>query len=182
MSTTLLITIVVIAVILVAGAAVFFTLRGRQRSRQEEARREYGPEYDRAAEELGSEREAERGLRERRERVEGEVRPLSEESRKRYDERWQRVERTFVDDPGTALEDADRMVAEVLEERNFPMDSRREASESVGVMHPGVVEDFREAQRTHQESAGSREEGASLEKMRQAIRKYRAVYGRLKKE
>lgn len=182
MDTTLLITIAVIAVILIAGAAAFFGLRSRRRSRQEEARREYGPEYDRAAERLGSEREAERDLRERREKVEGEVRPLSEESRRHYDERWQRVERTFVDDPGAALESADHLVAEVLEERNFPVDSRREASEGVGVMHPGVVEDFREAQRTREESAGSQEEGASLEKMRQAIRKYRAVYDRLKKE
>lgn len=182
MSTTLVVTIVVIAVILIVGAAIFFTMRGRRHSRQEEARQEYGSEYERAAEELGSEREAERDLRKRRERVEGEVRPLSEDSRRRYDERWQRVERTFVDDPGTALEEADRVVAEVMGERNFPVDSRQEASKGVGVMHPGVVEDFREAQRIHQESGGSREEGASLEKMRQAIRKYRAVYERLKKE
>jgi hypothetical protein len=75
-------------------------------------------------EERGSEEEAERELRERRERVEGEVRPLSEESRKRYDERWQRVERTFVDDPGSSLNEADRVVEEILVERNFPTDSR----------------------------------------------------------
>jgi hypothetical protein len=75
-------------------------------------------------EERGSEEEAERELRERRERVESEVRPLSEESRKRYDERWQRVERTFVDDPGSSLNEADRVVEEILVERNFPTDSR----------------------------------------------------------
>jgi hypothetical protein len=178
-STALLIMTVAVVVV---GAAVFLTVRSRRRARQEKARRQYGPEYERTAKELGSEQEAEHDLRKRREKLERKVRPLSAESRERYDEKWQMVERTFLEDPGTALERADQVVAEVLEERNFPVDSRRDANESVGVMHPGVVEDFREAQRIHQESAGSRDEGASLPKMRQAIRKYRAVYDRLKKE
>src|SRR5215203_166272 len=95
-----------------------------------------------------------------------------------YEERWQRVERTFVDDPGSSLDEADRVVEEILVERNFPTYSRQEASEGVGVMHPGVVEDFREAQRTYRGATGS-EGGADLEEMRQAIQKYRAVYERL---
>jgi hypothetical protein len=45
-------------------------------------------------------------------------------------------------------------------------------------MYPEVVEDFREAQRTHQDATGS-EGGIDLEKMRQAIQKYRSVYRRL---
>jgi hypothetical protein len=69
-------------------------------------------------------------------------------------------------------------VEEILVERNFPTDSRREASEGVGVMHPGVVEDFREAQQIHQDGVRSQGE-ADLEKMRQAIQKYRSVYERV---
>jgi hypothetical protein len=45
-------------------------------------------------------------------------------------------------------------------------------------MHPGVVEDFREAQRVHQDAIDSEGE-ADLEKMRQAIQKYRSVYEHL---
>ncbi|HET6660905.1 MAG TPA: hypothetical protein VFH16_13395 [Rubrobacter sp.] len=68
-------------------------------------------------------------------------------------------------------------------ERNFPTDSRQEASEGVSVTHPGVVEDFREAQRIHQEVSGSRDQnGPALEKVRQAIQKYRSVYERLTRE
>src|SRR5215204_928550 len=145
-TTLLIVVLVAVAVLLVAFSAY---RRRRQRSQQERARQEYGPEYERLVEERGSEREAERELRERRERVEGEVRPLSEESLRGYEERWQRVERTFVDDPNSSLDEADRVVEEILVERNFPTDSRQEATEGIGVMHPGVVEDFREAQRTY---------------------------------
>ena len=181
MSNVTLVIIVVVAVVIVVAALVaFFVSRRRrtQQERQERAREAYGPEYERTVQERGSEREAEKELRERRERLEDEVRPLSEESRKRYDERWQGVERTFVDDPWASLEEADRMVADILAERNFPTDSRQEASRGVGVMHPQVVEDFREAQRVHRDATGSEGE-ADLEEMRRAIQMYRSVYERL---
>ena len=181
MSNVTLVIIVVVAVVIVVAALVaFFVSRRRrtQQERQERAREAYGPEYERTVQERGSEREAEKELRERRERLEDEVRPLSEESRKRYDERWQGVERTFVDDPWASLEEADRVVADILAERNFPTDSRQEASRGVGVMHPQVVEDFREAQRVHRDATGSEGE-ADLEEMRRAIQMYRSVYGRL---
>lgn len=179
-SVAVLIIVLVVAVIIIA-ALVIFSVSRQRRGRQERAREEYGSEYERAVEEHGSEREAEKDLRERRERMEGEVQPLSEESRRRYDEQWRRVEQTFVDDPAASLDDADRVVAEILTERNFPVDSRQEASKGIGVMHPGVVEDFREAQRIRQDAVSSRGE-ADLERMRQAIQKYRSVYERLTEE
>ena len=183
MSNTSLLVIVLIAVAVLAVVLVAFFVfrRGRgqraQQERQERARQEYGSEYERLVEERGSEQEAEQELRKRRERVEGDVRPLSEESLRGYEERWLRVERTFVDDPESSLDEADRVVEEILVERNFPTDSRQEASEGVGVMHPEVAEEFREAQRTHRD-ATSPEGGADLEGMRRAIQKYRSVYER----
>lgn len=184
MNTTLLIIVLIavaIVVIVLVALLISRQRRQQQQERQEEARREYGSEYERAVEEHGSEREAEQELRERRERLEDEVRPLSEENRRLYDERWERVERTFVDDPGASLDEADRLIAEILAERNFPSDSRQEASSGVGVVHPEIADDFREAQRVHQEAAASPGE-ADLEKMRQAIQKYRSVYQRLTKD
>ena len=56
-------------------------------------------------------------------------------------------------------------------------------------MHPEVADDYREARRIRADvvarSAGSTEEdsdGESTEELRQAIRKYRAVYQRLVRE
>jgi len=187
MSSTAIVIIVVVVVVILVALAAFFILR-RQRERQERAREEYGPEYERTVEERGSERQAEKELRERRERVESEVQPLSDESRSRYQERWDEVERAFVDDPVASLRDADRVVRDILEERNFPTESGEEAAKGIGVMHSDVVEEFREAQRTHQEATGSQDDGgdrrsnADSEKMRQAIQKYRSVYERLTKD
>lgn len=179
---------VVVVVIIALVALLVARKRRQQQERQEEARREYGPEYERTVEERGSEKEAESELRERRERMESEIRPLPEESRRRYAEQWEEVERTFVDDPAGALDGADRVVAEIMAERNFPTESREEASKGLGVMHSDVVEDFREAQRVHQDAVGSSNGGYSdsggedLEKMREAIQEYRSVYERLTAE
>jgi hypothetical protein len=183
MSNTMLWVIVIAVLVFIALLVAFFVFRRHrgQQERQERARQEYGPEYERAVQERGSEQEAERELRERREKVESEIQPLSDESRRRYEERWSLVERTFVDDPVSSLDNADRVVEEILVERNFPTDSRREASEGVGVMHPGVVEDFREAQRVHRDAVGA-QSGGDLDEMRQAIQKYRSVYERLTRE
>jgi len=183
MSNTTLLVIVIAVLVVIALIVAFFVFRRRrgQQERQERARQEYGPEYERMVQERGSEQEAERELRERREKVESEIQPLPDESRRRYEERWSLVERTFVDDPVSSLDNADRVVEEILVERNFPTDSRREASEGVGVMHPGVVEDFREAQRVHRDAVGS-QSGGDLDEMRQAIQKYRSVYERLTRE
>ena len=150
MSNVTLVIIIVVAVVIVAALVAFFVSRGRraQQERQERAREQFGPEYERTVQERGSERQAEKELRKRRERLEEEVQPLSEESRKRYEERWLDVERTFVDDPWASLEEADRVVTDILAERNFPTDSRQEASK-------GSVSCTRRSSRTSGKPSGS---------------------------
>ena len=86
---------------------------------------------------------------------------------------------------------ADRTVSDVLTgfiQRKFVSDAgqmRRGTEQSLAIMHPGVADDYREARRIRAEvvarSAGSADEASeeSTEELRQAIRKYRAVYERL---
>ena len=192
MNTTTLIVIIVIAVIVILLLAIFFAMRRRRTQRSEEqrerTREEFGGEYERTAQERGSEEEAEKELRERRGRVERQVEPLSEESRGRYEERWSEVERVFVDNPGRSIELADRTVSEILEERNFvfdPSQSDEDTERSLAVMHPDVADDYREARRIRVDVVAGRttsegdSEGETTEEMRQAIRKYRVVYQRL---
>jgi FtsZ-interacting cell division protein ZipA len=194
--TTTLIVIIVVVVVAVVLLALYFATRRRAARRSEEqrerSREEFGPEYDRIAQERGSEEEAERELRERRGRVERRVEPLSEESRGRYKEQWEEVERVFVDNPERSIEMADRTVSDILDERNFVSDagqSDEETERGLAAMHPEVADDYREARRIRADvvarSAGSTEEdsdGESTEELRQAIRKYRAVYQRLVRE
>jgi FtsZ-interacting cell division protein ZipA len=183
----------VVLVILVVLLIYYFASRRRRAQRSEEqrarTREEFGSEYERAAQERGSEEEAERELRQRRGQVERQVQPLSEESRGRYEERWGEVERVFVDNPGRSIELADRTVMEILEERNFvsdPSQSDEETERSLAVMHPDVADDYREARRIRADvvaGVGRFSEGNSgeetTEELRQAIRRYRAVYQRI---
>jgi len=142
-------------------------------------------------EERGSEEDAERELRERRGRVEQRVEPLSEEGRGRFEEQWGEVERVFGENPERSIEVADRTVSDVLTgfiQRKFVSDagqSDEETEQSLAVMYPEVADDYREARRIRAEvvgrSAGSAEADSeeSTEELRQAIRRYRAVYERL---
>ncbi len=195
MDTTILIVIVVV-VIAVSLLALFLASRRRAARRSEEqrerSREEFGSEYERMAQERGSEEEAERELMERRARVQRRVEPLSEESRGRYEEQWGEVERVFVDNPQRSIEMADRTVFDILDERNFVSDagqSDAETERGLAAMHPDIADDYREARHIRADvvarSAGRAEEDSneeSTEELRQAIRKYRAVYQRLVRE
>jgi FtsZ-interacting cell division protein ZipA len=192
MNSTIVI-IIVVAVIVLLLLAVYFSMRRRRAQRserqRERTREEFGSEYERTAEARGSEEEAERELRERRGRVERQVEPLSEESRGRYEERWDEVERVFVDNPSRSIELADRTVMDVLEERNFvsdPSQSDEETERSLAVMHPDVADDYREARRIRADVVAgvgrfseviSEEE--TTEELRQGIQRYRVVYRRI---
>ena len=192
MNSTIVI-IIVVAVIVLLLLAVYFSMRRsraqRSERQRERTREEFGSEYERTAEARGSEEEAERELRERRGRVERQVEPLSEESRGRYEERWDEVERVFVDNPSRSIELADRTVMEVLEERNFvsdPSQSDEETERSLAVMHPDVADDYREARRIRADvvaGVGRFSEGTSeeetTEELRQGIQRYRVVYRRI---
>lgn len=162
----------------------------RQEEQRERSREEFGPEYERAAREQGSEEEGEKELRRRRGGVERRVEPLSPESRARHEERWGEVERVFVDNPARSIEMADREISDVLHERNFVPDAAQpdeETEKNLAATHPDVADDYREARRIRagvvsRSAAGPDAEGESTEELRQAIRKYRAVYQRLVKQ
>jgi hypothetical protein len=181
-----------VVVVVIVLLALYFASRRRAAQRSEEqrerSREEFGSEYERTVEERGSEEDAERELRERRGRVERRVEPLSEESSGRFEERWTEVERVFVENPERSIEMADRTVSDLLSERRFVSEagqSDEETEQSLAIMYPEIADDYREARRIRAEvvgrSVGNAEADSeeSTEDLRQAIRKYRAVYERL---
>ena len=180
------------ALVLVVLLIIFFLARRarvrRSQAQRERTREEFGAEYDRTARERGSEEDAESELRRRRGRVERQVRPLSDDGRQRYEERWIETERLFVDNPQRSVEMADRTVFDLLDERNLVSDaaqSDEETEKNLGVLYPQTAEDYREARRIRARVIGrsAAEEEASgaeaTEEMREAIRRYREVYERL---
>src|SRR5688572_27832691 len=111
--------VLVIALVAAIGAAVWLYMRNRQTAALQDR---FGPEYDRALAEHRDQRQAERELKEREERVDHlNIRPLEREERDRYAERWQTVQARFVDDPNGATEDADELVGEVMATRGYPV-------------------------------------------------------------
>lgn len=143
----------------------------------------FGPEYDREVAARGNEREARRHLREvanRRDQLD--IRQLDAAARDRYTERWQAVQTDFVDQPGRALDEADRLVTDVMQDRGYPVADFDERAELVAADHPEVVEHYRAAHAARQRrTAGPGTDGhaGDTEEMRQAFVHYRALFEEL---
>jgi len=160
-------------IVIVALLAVVGVLAYRQR-RSAQLREGFGPEYDRVVEERGDQRAAEAELRERRERRRSyDIKPLGATARDRYAERWRATQAKFVDQPASALSDADALLDEVMRERGYPVEDFEQQAADVSVDHPEVVEHYRKAHAIH---SGRR---ASTEDLRQALVHYRALFGEL---
>ena len=172
-ATWIIVAVVVLA--LLALAAVLLMRRRKDAKDGEHMRERFGPEYDRQVRERGGERAARQHLHdveERRSRFD--VKPLSEESRSRYLARWQAVQTDFVDRPGKAVDDAARLVDDVMDERGYPGGNEDERSELMAADHPQVVEQYRaanDARRRHHTSGDQ----ATTEELRRAMVHYREL-------
>jgi len=165
--------VIVLAVLLVIaiGAAVWMYM---QKRRTETLREDFGPEYDRAVHEHHDQSRAERELEARRERVEAlHIHALPATERDRFAERWQAVQAQFVDDPNSAITEADHLVGEVMQARGYPVGDFEQRAADVSVNHPNVVENYRAA---HDIAQRNRRGGGDTEELRQAMVHYRALF------
>jgi hypothetical protein len=169
---------IVVGVLVIAAMGAW----AYSRSRRQDLRERFGPEYERAVGEAGSRRKAERELRDREDRYGSlDVRPLTEESRTRYTEQWDHAERTFVDDPELAARDADRIVRNVLDERGYPNDDLDTQTAAVSVEHPRAMQRYRHGHDLVQGNGRSRKErrrepDERTESLRKAMVDFRAVF------
>ena len=165
-----MILLVVAAVVIVAGLTWWFGLRRRSEALKER----FGPEYDRTIEESDSRMKAERDLRERERRVEKlDIRPLDPDRALEHRGAWEQIERDFVDSPGPAVRDADRLLITVMRERGYPVEDFDERSADLSVNHPQLVENYRAA---HEVAEQHHEGRADTEQLRQAVIHYRALF------
>jgi hypothetical protein len=164
---------VFVAVIVVLLIVIGVLAVRAQRSRR--LKDDFGPEYKRAVAEHGDQRSAERELADRRKRVdEFEIRPLAPASRERYSGQWGATQRHFVDEPATAVADAQVLVQQVMRERGYPVDKDFEQrAADLSVEHPDVVENYRAA---NEISIRARDGQASTEQLRQSMVHYRALF------
>ena len=173
MNTQLMLALIVIAAIVVI-VALWLAVRKR---RTEQLRSRFGPEYDRTVHEARTVNQGEATLIERQTRVERlHIRPLSPEDAQRFGQAWRDVQAWFVDDPKGAIVDADRLVAEVMHARGYPIGDFEQRVADISVDHPNVVMNYRAARDIVQDHGRGR---ASTEDLRQAMVHFRALFADL---
>jgi hypothetical protein len=168
--------IVALAVVGLVGMMIIWQdARGRLQER-------VGPEYDRQVRARGSKRHAKRRLSDaaaRRARFD--IRPLEPAARERYLRRWEAVQTGFVDRPGPALDEADRLVMDVMHERGYPVypvGDFDERAELIAADHPQAVQHYRAAH-TARQGHHRHPNLSDTEHLRQAFMHYRVLFDEL---
>ena len=160
--------VVIVAVLGVGGWLMWSQLRRRQ------LRERFGPEYDRTLEDQESRRAAERDLAEREKRhAKLDIKPLSQDERDRFAGQWDLIQQQFVDHPGAAVADADRLVTVVMKERGYPTEDYRQQVADLSVQHASVLEHYRSA---HDIRSRSEESQVRTEELREAMVHYRSMF------
>jgi hypothetical protein len=165
---------VAVAVVVLVIATAFVMIRNR---RSDRLRGRFGPEYERTVRESGNIRKAEATLEAREARVERfHIRPLMPDDAKRFADEWKKVQAQFVDDPGFAVTQADRLVGEVMTARGYPIGDFEQRVQDISVDHPNVVMNYRAAREIAEQHS---RRAASTEDLRQAMVHYRGLFAEL---
>src|SRR5512141_2027074 len=109
-----------VGVVLVVAVLAWLYVR-RRKTTTAALRQRFGPEYERAVREQGSERRAEAQLADREKRVERfKIRDLDPTERERFSGQWHALQSRFVDDPKGAVKEADALVSSLMQARGYP--------------------------------------------------------------
>lgn len=167
--------VMVAVVFLIIGVVVAMALMRVQRTKR--LRDRFGPEYERAINEMGDKRQAESELEARLAHVNTlQIRPLTAEEVNRYALDWQKTQTEFVDEPLTALQKADRLIRDVMKTRGYPVEDFEQRAADISVDYPELVTDYRGL---HLIAVKEKDEEVSTEEMRQAMVHGRALFENL---
>jgi len=170
--------ILVAVVFLIIGGLVGMALVRTQRTKNLKER--FGPEYERALNEMGDRRQAETELQARLAHVKAlDIRPLTAEEVNRYSLEWQATQTEFVDEPLTALQKADRLIREVMKAKGYPVEDFEQRAADISVDYPELVTDYRGL---HLIAVKEADEKVGTEEMRQAMVHGRALFENLIKQ
>jgi hypothetical protein len=165
------------AIVVIAAVAIIVTRSANSRKRTERLKERFGPEYERTVGEAGEQGGAEDELAAReRKRDKLDIVPLSPGAREKYADSWRTVQTAFVDNPSSAVGDADRLVTQVMRDRGYPIDDFDQRAADISVDHPKVVENYRTA---HSIYLLQEEGDVGTEDQREAFVHYRALFEKL---
>jgi hypothetical protein len=168
--------IIAVALILVILGVVLLPMLAR-RKRSDRLHDQFGSEYDHTVQILGDEKKAQTELEERQKYVKAlDIRPLTVNEHKRYVADWSAVQSKFVDEPGQAVVDADRLIMEVMQLRAYPVSDFEQRAADVSVSYPTLVSNYRAARVI---ALKNQEHQADTEELRQAMIYYRSLFDEL---
>jgi uncharacterized protein YneF (UPF0154 family) len=171
--------IIIIVVLVVVIIGIILGLVFARRKRSEQLHEKFGPEYDRTVQSMGDEKKAQTELNERQKHVEAlDIRPLSVSERERYLADWTAVQSKFVDEPGQAIVDADRLIMEVMQLRGYPISDFEQRAADISVKYPALVSNYRGAREIADKN---KQQQANTEELRQAMIYYRSLFEELLK-
>jgi hypothetical protein len=164
----------VVVVAALVAIAVWLLMRRRKTSA---LRARFGPEYDRLLQSTKTPAEAERELLERERRVQSfSLRPLSRDEADQYAQSWRTVQARFVDDPRTAVNEADRLIEDVMRARGYPVEDTAHRLDDLSVEHAAVVNHYRSGREIVVRHGRGE---ASTEDLRKAMVHFRALFDEL---
>ena len=166
-----------IVAIIVAVVVVILVIGTITAVRRRQLRQRFGPEYDRVAGEMQSQRKADAELAERERRVRSlDIHPLDETVRVKYAAEWTAIQEQFVDQPEQAVTQAGLLVTSVMKDRGYPTEGHDQIVADLSVEHADTLEHFRAAyQISMQAEAGT----VTTENLRLAMLHYRALFSDL---
>ncbi len=155
------------------GAAAAGLVRARRNKGTARLQQKFGSEYDAAVTGPGR-KKGEADLHGREARVKSfELRPLVAAEAERFSGLWTATQARFVDDPGGAITDADRLLSEVMEVRGYPVSDFEQRASDLSVDHPEFVANYRAA---HGEAVKHSRGETSTEGLRRATVNYRWLF------
>lgn len=91
----------------------------------------------------------------------------------RYLGEWREIQVRFVEQPGQAVVDADRLITALMGERGYPMEEFEQRAADISVDHPDAVGAYRMAHRVAVSPKPATDE------LRTAMLRYRELFERL---
>ena len=165
-----------VVVILVVVLVALIYVRKRK-GKTAGLRQRFGPEYERAVLEQGSERKAESKLTEREEQIEKlSIRDLNPTERERFAKRWESLQTRFVDSPKGVVIEADDLVSSLMKTRGYPVSDFDQRAADISVAYPQVVANYRSA---HEIALRIGSDKATTEDLRTAMIHLRSLFEEL---
>jgi len=168
MSTGAIIGIIVVVIVVVAAVVI-----ASGELRRARMRRQFGPEHERLAQELGSKKKADAELAARQRRVQAlNIHELSADQQASYSGDWTAVQERFVDTPTEAVSAASTLIWNVMRDRGYPVDDRKASIEALSYYHADSLDGYRRTQALQIDTA-------TTEELREAMIRFRAMFENL---